>query len=68
MWMAFAVLFVAAGIYYLARGLMAQQRVQGETQTSSGAERPLVECPVCKEQIRYGAEKCRFCGADITWP
>jgi len=25
------------------------------------------ECPTCKEQVRVGAEKCRFCGERLRW-
>ena len=35
--------------------------------TSSATPQPraLVECPVCREQIREGATECRFCGAEL---
>jgi hypothetical protein len=25
------------------------------------------ECPTCKERIRVGAEKCRYCGEKVEW-
>lgn len=56
-----AILFIVAGLYYVAKGLLRQAQPSAP---ESDAGRPFVECPQCREQIRQGAVKCRFCGAE----
>jgi len=54
------ILVAIAGVVYRTMGSVDDQQ--------SAPQKPrLVECPVCKEQIVRGAQKCRYCNTELVW-